>query len=149
MFNQQNRALYTRKEIAAMLGVGSLTIAAWEKQGCPAVYIGKLTNGKGSRPRYDLEKVKSWLDSHQNEFAGDAEIHDVVTILTGEPTVGFLVMGKGDDGALYLSDGRICRQDEIIVLIRAKYVNPAAIEHMEKGYKAIADARATRKEGKA
>lgn len=63
MFNQQNRALYTRKEIAALMGVGILTIAAWEKQGCPAVYIGKLTNGKGSRPRYDLEKVKAWLEN--------------------------------------------------------------------------------------
>ena len=147
MFNQQNRALYTRKEIAALLGVGVVTVAEWEKQGCPAIYIGKRTNGKGSRPRYDLEKVKLWLDSHQNELAGDAEIHDVVTILNGESTVGFLVMEKGDDGALYLSDGRICRQDEIVVWIRAKYVNPAAIEHMEKGYKEIKEARTTRKEG--
>ena len=73
MFNQQNRALYTRKEIAALLGVGSLTIAAWEKQGCPAVYIGKLTNGKGSRPRYDLEKVKAWLENRTAAGADDKQ----------------------------------------------------------------------------
>ena len=63
MTTQTERALYTRKEIAALMGAGVATVAEWEKQGCPAVYIGKLTNGKGSRPRYDLEKVKAWLEN--------------------------------------------------------------------------------------
>lgn len=73
MFNQQNRALYTRKEIAALLGVGVGTVAEWGKQGCPAVYIGKLTNGKGSRPRYDLEKVKAWLENRTAAGVNDKQ----------------------------------------------------------------------------
>ena len=66
----------TRKELAARLGVHPVTIAEWEKQGCPAVYIGKLARGKGCRPRYDFEKVKAWLESRSAACGNDTQKGD-------------------------------------------------------------------------
>lgn len=70
---KENCTFYTRRELAARLGVHPVTIAEWEKCGCPFVYIGKLMNGKGSRPRYELEKVKAWLENRAAGCGNDTQ----------------------------------------------------------------------------
>ena len=60
--------LLNQRELAASLRVSKHTVIAWTKEGCPCVYYGiKCSPGRGSRPRYDLEKVKAWLDQRSKK----------------------------------------------------------------------------------
>lgn len=55
-------------ELAKALGVDRATIARWKNMGCP--YIESKPYGIGvtsSRPLYDPEKVKSWLESQSGK----------------------------------------------------------------------------------
>lgn len=60
--------LLNQRELAASLRVSKHTVIAWAKEGCPCVYYGiKCSPGRGSRPRYDLEKVKAWLEERSKK----------------------------------------------------------------------------------
>lgn len=55
-------ALLTPEQCAAAFGVCKSTVREWRRQGCPVVYIGRSMAGAGSRPRYDVAAVRSWLE---------------------------------------------------------------------------------------
>ncbi len=60
--------LLNQRELAAFLRVSKHTVISWTKEGCPRVYYGiKCSPGRGSRPRYDLEKVKAWLEERSKK----------------------------------------------------------------------------------
>ena len=51
-----------------MMGVSKNTVTQWRKEGLPCIYIGKVTEPRrGSRPRYNLEKVKAWLEERSKK----------------------------------------------------------------------------------
>lgn len=55
-------------ELAASMRVSRNTVISWTREGCPCVYYGvKCSPGRGSRPRYDLEKVKTWLEERSKK----------------------------------------------------------------------------------
>lgn len=69
----ENKAAITAcnmKELARALRVSIGTVRKWNGEGCPRFLIGKGT-GKGSRPRYELDKVKAWLE--QRAAAADGK----------------------------------------------------------------------------
>lgn len=40
----------------------------WVRMGMPCIYIGRVTEPRrGARPRYDLEKVKAWLEERSKK----------------------------------------------------------------------------------
>lgn len=58
------KLLFNRKEVAKALGVSEPTVTALTRQGMPCVYIGRVrTSRRGARPRYDLDKVRAWLET--------------------------------------------------------------------------------------
>lgn len=57
-----------QREIAEALRVSKNTVTAWTREGLPCIYIGKITEPRrGARPRYDLEKVKAWLEERSKK----------------------------------------------------------------------------------
>lgn len=61
--SQINKLLFNRREIARALGISEPTVTALTRQGMPCVYIGKIVGvRRGARPRYDLDKVRTWLE---------------------------------------------------------------------------------------
>lgn len=55
-------------QLAQTIGVSKNTVTQWRKEGLPCIYIGKVTEPRrGSRPRYDLEKVKAWLEERSKK----------------------------------------------------------------------------------
>lgn len=55
-------ALLTQGELAAALGCSQSTIRNLQKEGLPYVSMSRAVSGRQSRPRYDLAKVKAWLE---------------------------------------------------------------------------------------
>lgn len=56
--------LLRRFELAAALGCSCEQVSRLTRAGMPAVYIGERRGGeRGASPRYDLEKVKAWLEA--------------------------------------------------------------------------------------
>lgn len=55
------KAALTKTELARTLGVSIGTVGRWTRGGCPCFHIG-ITAGPGSRPRYELDKVRAWLE---------------------------------------------------------------------------------------
>lgn len=55
-------------QLAQTMRVSKNTVSQWRKEGLPCIYIGKvLEPRRGSRPRYDLEKVKAWLEERSKK----------------------------------------------------------------------------------
>lgn len=62
MNKRNNERLLTPKELSAVLGVTINTVRDWKNRGCPYVESQPYGLGKtSSRPRYDLDEVKTWL----------------------------------------------------------------------------------------
>ena len=56
----------TPSELAYSLGVSARTINRWTKIGCPCEKTTPFALGAtGTRPRYNLEKVKEWVAGQQ------------------------------------------------------------------------------------
>ncbi len=52
----------THKETANIIGITQATLTAWVKNGCPCIYVGKVTTSRrGARPRYQIEEVEQWI----------------------------------------------------------------------------------------
>lgn len=61
--------LLTRTQLARMLKCSVNTVTRLTKQGMPAYYVGAMQHsGRGSRPRYNLDKCKMWLDARARAF---------------------------------------------------------------------------------
>lgn len=58
-----SKTLKTQKEIATLFGVGVATVRRWHGKGCPRIYVGNNIKGSGSRPRYDVQQVRAWLET--------------------------------------------------------------------------------------
>lgn len=52
----------TQAGLAEALHCTPASIRHLHKEGLPRVYVGKAQKGRGSRPRYDLARVKAWLE---------------------------------------------------------------------------------------
>lgn len=52
----------TKQELARALRVSITTIYRWTLAGCPCFYVGTIAGKKG-RPRYELDKVRAWLEA--------------------------------------------------------------------------------------
>lgn len=53
----------TPARLAIALGVSVMTVARWRALGCPYTETKPNALGKsGSRPRYNLEQVKAWIN---------------------------------------------------------------------------------------
>ena len=59
---KEDGGLLTNKQLAAKLHCTTVHVLAMQKEGMPCVFLGKATCGRGSRPRYDWEQVKAWLE---------------------------------------------------------------------------------------
>lgn len=60
--NTTEKRLLTPKELSISCGVTINTVREWKKRGCPHVESQPYGIGKtSSRPRYDLDEVKTWL----------------------------------------------------------------------------------------
>ena len=58
----------TPGELAATLGVSTMTVARWRARGCPYHELSPNTIGKtASRPRYNLAEVKAWIKEQQQK----------------------------------------------------------------------------------
>lgn len=54
------------QEIAATLGVSVGTLSRWRAAGCPCMESKPYGRGKqASRPRYNLEQVKAWINEQR------------------------------------------------------------------------------------
>lgn len=57
----------TPEQLAIKLGVSVMTVARWRARGCPYTETKPNALGKGgSRPRYNLEQVKAWINEQRN-----------------------------------------------------------------------------------
>lgn len=62
------------KELASEMKVSLGTITRWTKEGCPCVYIGRVMEPRrGSRPRYNLAEVETWLKTRAAGKRGEVE----------------------------------------------------------------------------
>lgn len=64
--NDEGRFL-TQAELARVLKVSKRTVQALAAEGMPCFYAGVAVTGRGGRPRYELEKVKAWLESRKGK----------------------------------------------------------------------------------
>lgn len=61
----------TATQLAKKMGVSKNTITKWIRAGVPCVYMGEvLASRKGSRPRFELEKVMKWLEERSMQKGG-------------------------------------------------------------------------------
>lgn len=58
--------LLTPCQLAKLCGVSAQVVSAWRKRGCPCVCIGRTLAGRGSRPRFDFDAVRLWLESRSS-----------------------------------------------------------------------------------
>lgn len=66
MFNNQTEL--TPEQLAIKLGVSVMTVSRWRARGCPYTETKQNALGKeGSRPRYNLEQVKAWINEQRKE----------------------------------------------------------------------------------
>lgn len=68
--NNYSRTLKKQREIASLFGVSVATVRRWHRLGCPRFYVGTNCAGSGSRPRYDVQQVRAWLESRTAGTAG-------------------------------------------------------------------------------
>ena len=66
--NNEERFL-TQEELARVLKVSKRTVQALAAEGMPCFYAGVAVTGRGGRPRYELDKVKTWLESRKGKGA--------------------------------------------------------------------------------
>lgn len=60
--------------LAEKLGVSRALVSRWTKEGCPCVYIGRVMEPRrGSRPRYNLAEVETWLKTRAAGKRGEVE----------------------------------------------------------------------------
>ena len=60
----------TRDQLAVLFKCSVNTITRLTKQGMPTYYIGaRQAAGKGSRPRYNLNACKEWMEPRTRAFA--------------------------------------------------------------------------------
>lgn len=65
--------LLTRDQLAKLFKCSVNTITRLSKQGMPTYYIGaRQSAGKGSRPRYNLEVCKEWMEARTRAFSTPA-----------------------------------------------------------------------------
>ena len=65
--------LVTRDQLAKFLKCSVCTITRLTKQGMPTYFIGsRQTPGKGSRPRYNLDACKQWMEARTRAFCTPA-----------------------------------------------------------------------------
>ncbi len=64
--NNEERFL-TQAELAKVLKVSKRTVQALAAAGMPCFYAGVVVTGRGGRPRYELDKVKAWLESRRGK----------------------------------------------------------------------------------
>ncbi|MBR2010900.1 MAG: hypothetical protein IKA06_04060 [Clostridia bacterium] len=58
----------TPRELCRALGVNIGTLARWKRKGCPYRENAPYTIGRqASRPRYNLEQVKAWIQEQQKK----------------------------------------------------------------------------------
>nr|DAW90864.1 MAG TPA: Redirecting phage packaging protein C packaging protein, DNA Binding [Bacteriophage sp.] len=68
MSHMKNINNLTAAELAQSLRVHKNTVSMWARMGMPCIYIGRVTEPRrGARPRYDLEKVKAWLEERSKK----------------------------------------------------------------------------------
>ena len=59
--NNNIKKYITGRELRQALGVSAPTVTLWKQQGCPHFCLGKSA-GCGSRARFELDKVTTWLE---------------------------------------------------------------------------------------
>lgn len=65
--------LLTRDQLAILFKCSVNTITRLTKQGMPTYFIGsRQTPGKGSRPRYNLDACKQWMEARTRAFSTPA-----------------------------------------------------------------------------
>lgn len=48
-----------------MFGVSEPVVRSWRREGCPCLNLGIATHGRGSKPRFNYEEVKAWLQRRE------------------------------------------------------------------------------------
>ena len=67
--------LVTRDQLAKFLKCSVCTITRLTKQGMPTYFIGaRQTPGNGSRPRYNLDACKQWMEARSRAFCTPAAV---------------------------------------------------------------------------
>lgn len=63
------RTLLSAKQLAQYFQVSRALVSKWTKEGAPCTYIGTVKEPRrGSRPRYDIAQVETWLKSRAKDI---------------------------------------------------------------------------------
>lgn len=80
-WRMDNMPYITTKELCRALRVSVNTVTQWKREGCPHFLIGHA-GGRGCRARFELDKVKAWLEARTKAD----KVQDTTTAPQDTPT---------------------------------------------------------------